>query len=146
MKVILLADVKGCGKKGELKEVAAGFGQNFLLKKGLARLADTGAILDQKQKDSSNAFHKAEELKEAQLLGDKLSNLQITLYLKTGENGKTFGSVTSKEIAEKLAELGYQIDKKKIDMQQIKSAGHFSAIVKLHPQVSAKISIVVEAA
>lgn len=146
MKVILLADVKGCGKKGELKEVAAGFGQNFLLKKGLARLADTGAILDQKQKDSSNAFHKAEELKEAQLLGEKLANLQITLFLKTGENGKTFGSVTSKEIAEKLAELGYQIDKKKIDMQQIKSAGHFSAIVKLHPQVSAKISIVVEAA
>lgn len=141
MKVILLADVKGCGKKGELKEVAAGFGQNFLLKKGLARLADTGAILDQKQKDSSNAFHKAEELKEAQLLGDKLSNLQITLYLKTGENGKTFGSVTSKEIAEKLAELGYQIDKKKIELDQIKSIGIYFAKIKLHPQVSVKIKI-----
>ena len=135
MKVILLADVKGCGKKGELKEVAAGFGQNFLLKKGLARLADTGA------KDSSNAFHKAEELKEAQLLGEKLANLQITLFLKTGENGKTFGSVTSKEIAEKLAELGYQIDKKKIELDQIKSIGIYFAKIKLHPQVSVKIKI-----
>ena len=146
MKVILLADVKGCGKKGELKEVAAGFGQNFLLKRGLARLADTGAILDQKQKESSNAFHKQQELEAAQNLAKKIAGIKLVFNLKTGENGKTFGSLTSKEVSEKLSELGYQIDKKKIDMQQIKSAGHFSAIVKLHPQVSAKISIVVEAA
>lgn len=141
MKVLLTADVKACGKKGEIKEVANGYAQNYLFKNGLAKPANNDAILNQKQKDVANAFHKAEELKEAQLLGDKLSNLQITLYLKTGENGKTFGSVTSKEIAEKLAELGYQIDKKKIELDQIKSIGIYFAKIKLHPQVSVKIKI-----
>lgn len=141
MKVLLTADVKACGKKGEIKEVANGYAQNYLFKNGLAKPANADAILNQKQKDVANAFHKAEELKEAQLLGDKLSNLQITLYLKTGENGKTFGSVTSKEIAEKLAELGYQIDKKKIELDQIKSIGIYFAKIKLHPQVSVKIKI-----
>lgn len=145
MKVLLTADVKGCGKKGEIKEVANGYAQNYLFKNGLAKPANNDAILNQKQKDVANAFHKAEELKEAQLLGDKLSNLQITLYLKTGENGKTFGSVTSKEIAEKLAELGYQIDKKKIDCSQLKEVGNYKINVKLHPQVIVKINIIVEA-
>ena len=141
MKILLTADVKACGKKGEIKEVANGYAQNYLFKNGLAKPANNDAILNQKQKDVANAFHKAEELKEAKLLGDKLSNLQITLYLKTGENGKTFGSVTSKEIAEKLAELGYQIDKKKIELDQIKSIGIYFAKIKLHPQVSVKIKI-----
>ena len=145
MKVLLTADVKGCGKKGEIKEVANGYAQNYLIKNGLAKPANNDAILNQKQKDVANAFHKAKELKEAQLLGDKLSNLQITLFLKTGENGKTFGSVTSKEIAEKLAELGYQIDKKKIDCSQLKEVGNYKINVKLHPQVIVKINIIVEA-
>ena len=145
MKVILTADVRGCGKKGEIKEVANGYGQNYLLKNGLARLADASAMSHKQQVESANAFHKARELEEAKALAKKLSGLQMSFKLKTGENGKTFGSVTSKEISEKLAELGYSIDKKKIDSDQIKTAGRYPVSLKLHPEVSAQIFVMVEA-
>ena len=145
MKVILTADVRGCGKKGELKEVANGYGQNYLLKNGLAKLADSSAISHQKQVESAGAFHKAEALKEAKELGQKLDKIELNFNLKVGESGKTFGSVSNKEIAEKLESLGYKIDKKKIEIEQIKTIGRYLASVKLHPEVTIKIIINVEA-
>lgn len=146
MKVILLADVRGCGKKGDIKEVAAGYGQNFLLKNKLARLADNIALSEHNQKSSADAFHKAENLKEAQELAQKIKALCLNMTIKVGENGKSYGAITAKEIADKLSEKGFSIDKKKIETEPIKTTGKFVVKIKLHPQVNANISIIVEAA
>lgn len=145
MKVILLCDVRGCGKKGEIKEVAAGYGQNYLLKNNLAKVADNSALSMHAQQSSADAFHKAEALKAAKSEAEKLKNIQLEMTIKCGENGKSFGAVTSKEISEKLAERGYNIDKKKIDCPPIKNAGIYSVSLKLHPQVSVAIKVVVTA-
>lgn len=145
MKVILLSDVRGCGKKGDIKEVAAGYGQNYLLKNGLAKVADNSALSMHAQQSSADAFHKAEALKAAQDQAAKLKSLQIELSIKCGENGKSFGAVTSKEIAEKLATKGYNIDKKKIECPVIKNAGTYYVNLKLHPQVVVAIKVIVSA-
>lgn len=145
MKVILLSDVRGCGKKGEVKEVAAGYGQNYLLKNKLAVVADNTALSNHAQQSSADAFHKAEALKAAQNEAEKLKNLQINLSIKCGENGKSFGAITSKEIAEKLVSLGFNIDKKKIECPSIKNAGIYSVAIKLHPKVTSVIKVVVDA-
>lgn len=145
MKVILINDVKGCGKKGEIKEVANGYAQNFLIKNSLAKIADNTSLSHQKQIESANKFHRAQELEHAMALSKQMQNLQLNFSLKVGENGKTFGSITSKEIAEKLAEMGYKIDKKKIIAEPIKSAGKYNILIKLHSDVTTKITVVVEA-
>ncbi len=145
MKVVLLADVRGCGKKGEVKEVSGGYAQNFLIKNGLAKAADNAALSMQAQKDSSDKFHKAQALQEAKLLKEKLDKVSLTLELKCGENGKSYGAITNKEIAEKLANLNFEIDKKKILCPTIKTAGTFVIEIKLHSEVSAKIKVIVEA-
>ena len=145
MKVILINDVKGCGKKGEIKEVANGYAQNFLIKSGLAKIADNSSLSHQKQIESANNYHRAQELEQAMALSKQMQNLQLKFSLKVGENGKTFGSITSKEIAEKLAEIGYKIDKKKIVAEPIKSAGRYNILIKLHSDVTTKITVVVEA-
>ena len=145
MKVILINDVKGCGKKGEIKEVANGYAQNFLIKNGLAKIADNSSLSHQKQIESASNYHRAQELEQAMALAKQMQNLQLNFSLKVGENGKTFGSITSKEIAEKLAEMGYKIDKKKIIAEPIKSAGKYNILIKLHSDVTTKITVVVEA-
>lgn len=145
MKVILLCDVRGCGKKGEIKEVAAGYGQNYLLKNNLAKVADNSALSMHAQQSSADAFHKAEALKAAQNEAGKLKDVQLEMTIKCGENGKSFGAVTSKEVAEKLATKGFNIDKKKIDCPPIKNAGIYSVNLKLYPQVSVAIKVVVTA-
>ena len=141
MKVLLLKDVKGCGKKGEIKEVANGYGQNFLLKNGFARLADNSALSINNQRISAEQYHAEQALQAAKADKQKLDKLTLTFEIKCGENGKSFGSVTSKEISEKLAGLGFQIDKKKIDCPSIKEVGDYKIKIKLHPQVVATIDI-----
>ncbi len=145
MKVVLLSDVRGCGKKGEIKEVSGGYAQNYLIKNGLARIADNSALSAQAQKNSSEAFHKAEALKDAKLLKEKLANVSLSLQIKCGENGKSYGAITSKEIADALSQKGYEIDKKKIASGTIKNAGIYKVEIKLHPEVVATIKVVVEA-
>lgn len=145
MKIILTADVKGCGKKGEIKEVANGYAQNYLIKNNLAKIADNSSLSHQKQIESASNYHRAQELEQAMALSKQMQNLQLNFSLKVGENGKTFGSITSKEIAEKLAEIGYKIDKKKIVAEPIKSAGRYNILIKLHSDVTTKITVVVEA-
>ena len=146
MKVVLLSDVRGCGKKGEVKEVASGYGQNYLIKNGLARVADNTALSMQAQKSSSEAFHKAEALKDAKNLKEQLKSVVVTLKIKCGENGKSYGAITNKEISEKLSELGYQIDKKKIITNGLKTIGSYKVEIKLHPEVTAFITVIIEAA
>lgn len=145
MKVILTADVKGTGKKGDVVEVADGYGRNFLLKKGLAKAATASNVHDAEQKKASQEFHKAEEVKALKALAAELEGKSVTVTIKAGENGKVFGSVTTAHVAAALAAAGYEIDKKKIKMEAVKTLGTFPAEIRLMENVSAKITFVVEA-
>lgn len=142
MKVVLLKDVKGSGKVGDVIEAKDGFARNFLIKNGLAKEADAQAINDNNNKKAAAEFHRAEQLKANKALKEKLQGAEITLAVKTGENGKFFGSVTNKEIAEKLSELGYDIDKKKIVLaSNIKSVGSYAVTVRISAEETAKITV-----
>lgn len=142
MKVVLLADVKGTGKKGEIKEVSDGFAQNFLIKTGKARKADNSAISENKIKKEANEFHKEMQKQDAMTLAKKINGTKVVVKIKCGENGKTFGSVTSKEIAEALNQKGFDIDKRKIELKEpLKTIGVYDVSAKLHPDVSAKFKI-----
>ena len=118
MKVVLLTDVRGTGKKGEIKEVADGYAQNFLIKTGKARKADNGAISENKRKQEANDYHKEMQKQDALSLASKIKDLTVVVKIKCGENGKTFGSVTTKEIADGLQKLGFNIDKRKIELKE----------------------------
>ena len=142
MKVILLKDVKGSGKAGDIIEAKDGFAQNFLIKKGLAKPADAQAINENKQQKASQEFHRREALKANKALREKIDGTEITVQVKSGANGKFFGSVTNKEIADKLFDLGFDIDKKKIIVQSgIKTAGKYPVTIKISPEETAKITV-----
>ncbi len=144
MKVLLTADVKGTGKKGDVVEVADGYGRNFLLKKGLATVATNANVHEAQQKKEAAAFHKAEEVKALKALAADLDKKSVTVRIKTGENGKVFGSVTASNVAAALAEIGFDVDKKKIKMDSVKALGTFPAEIRLMEGVSAKINVLVE--
>ena len=144
MKVLLLADVKGTGKKGDVVEVADGYGRNFLVKKGLASIATANVVHEAAQKKAAQEFHKAEEVKALKVLAADLDGKTVSVKIKTGENGKLFGSVTSANVAAALAANGYDIDKKKIKMDNVKTLGAFEAEIRLMEGVIAKISVIVE--
>ncbi len=142
MKVVLLKDVKGTGKKGEIKEVADGYAKNFLLKNGFAVIANASAVNENNRQKEAVAYHKEMEKQEAVRLGENLKEKKIVLKIKCGENGKTFGSVTAKEIAETLKKEGFDVDKRKIEVREpIKAIGSYQILVKLHPEVSTKIRV-----
>ena len=146
MKVILLADVKGTGKKNDVVEVSDGYARNCLLKKKLAIEATSTEVNAVKNKLKAEEFHKAEEIKKWKELAAKIKDSEVKCAVKCGENGKIFGSVTSKEIAERLAEAGHEIDKKKIVLKEpIKTPGVYTVEIKFLPDVSAKIKVNVTA-
>lgn len=146
MKVILLADVKGTGKKNDVIEVSDGYARNCLFKKKLAIEATSTEINAVQNKLKAQEFHKAEEIKKWKELAAKMKNAEIKCTVKCGENGKIFGSVTSKEIADKLVEAGYDVDKKKIILKEpIKTPGNYVVEVKFLPDVSTKIKVFVKA-
>lgn len=142
MKVVLLTDVKGTGKKGEIKNVADGYATNYLFKNKMAKIADSGAISENNIKKSATAFHKQEEIKEAKELAKRIEGKSVTLKIKCGSNGKMFGSITSKEIAEKLEDEGIVLDKKKIDLKEpIKATGIYHLTAKVYPDIIAKFTV-----
>ena len=142
MKIILLKDVKGTGKAGEIKEVSDGYARNCLIKKGLAEEATSVKINSLNIKKDAQDFHKKEEIKALKEQANKLNGEKVTVKIKCGENGKIFGSVTSKEIAESLSSKGFSVDKKKILLKDgIKSLGAYSVEVKFLPDVFAKITV-----
>ncbi len=144
MKVILRQDVKGTGKKGDILDVSDGFAKNFLLKKGLAEQASSVAVNSLKLQQEAEARRKAEEVRAIRELAQKMDKSKIALTIKCGENGKVFGSVTSKEIAARLSELGFDIDKKKIVLKDpIKTVGEYTVEVRLMEGVAAKIYLTV---
>ena len=148
MKVILLEDVKSVGKKGELVNASDGYAKNFLFPKKLAVESTKSNLNDFELKQKAEAKRKKEELEQAQNMAKELENKTVTVKVKTGENGKLFGSVTNKEVAEEIVkQTGMQIDKKKVSIgDPIKMVGERTAVIKLHPKVSAEITIkIVEA-
>ncbi|MBC2320588.1 50S ribosomal protein L9 [Listeria booriae] len=143
MKVIFLKDVKGKGKKGEVKDVADGYAQNFLIKNGYATPAtnsNISALEGQKKKSAKEA---AQELADAKALKETVEKLTIELKTKSGEGGRLFGSVTSKQIAQTLEkDHKIKVDKRKIDLPEaIRTLGHTKVPVKLHHDVVATLDV-----
>ncbi len=142
MKVVLLADVKGTGKKGELCNVSDGYARNFLFPKKLAIEADSTALNELKNREQAAAHHKQEEINAAKDTASKLEGKVVTIIAKAGSAGKLFGAVTSKEIAAEIKKsLGIEIDKKKLSVKDIKSFGEYTAEVKLYPGITAKLTV-----
>ena len=138
--------MKGTGKKNDVIEVSDGYARNCLFKKKLAIEATSTEINAVQNKLKAQEFHKAEEIKKWKELAAKMKNAEIKCTVKCGENGKIFGSVTSKEIADKLVEAGYDVDKKKIILKEpIKTPGNYVVEVKFLPDVSTKIKVSVKA-
>ena len=146
MKIILLQDVKGQGKKGEVIDVNEGYARNFLIKKGLAEVATASKLNDISQKKAAADFHKAEEVKATKAMASELKGKTFTVKIKAGQNGKVFGSVTGADISEALQADGYTVDKRKVILTQpIKTLGSYDIELKLLEGVSAKITVNVEA-
>lgn len=143
MKIILLEDVKGVGKKGQTINASDGYARNFILPKKLGVEATPANMNTLKLQQKAEEKRKAEELAQARAAAEKLENLTVNIAVKTGEGGKLFGSVTNKEIAAALEKQhGLKIDKKKIVLaDQIKMVGERHVEVKLHPQVTAELKI-----
>ncbi len=142
MKVILKADVKNLGKKGELVNTSDGYARNFLFPKGLAVEANATAMNDFNNKESAKKFHKAEEIKVAKEDAAKLDGKIVKVTAKAGANGKLFGSVTGKDISLAIkAQLGIEVDKRKISVADIKQFGTYEAELKIYQGISAKISV-----
>ena len=146
MKVILLQDVKSQGKKGDIINVSDGYARNFLLTKGLGVEATQKNLNDVKLKKANDEKIAAEELAAAKELSDRLKELEVTVKIKAGADGKTFGSVSSKEIAEAVKDQkGLTLDKKKIVVKDpIKALGNYKIPVKLHPEVTGEFSLIVD--
>ncbi len=148
MKVILTKDVKGLGYIGEVKEVSDGYGRNFLVAKGFAKEASAQNLNIAKQQQKANENRKLLERLSAEEAAKKLKGLKVVVKEKCGENGRLFGSVTSKEISEAIMKQhGIEIDKKRIVMDgALKDLGEVNLQVKLHAGISTEIVVSVEAA
>lgn len=145
MKVILLEDVKALGKKGEIVNVNDGYARNFILPKKLGLEATGKNLNDLKLQKANEEKIAKEQLEAAKALAEKIEAGKVTLQIKVGEGGRTFGSVSSKEIAHAVKEqMGYDIDKKKIQLKDaIKTLGTHIVQVKLHTKVTADLKVVV---
>ena len=146
MKVILLQDIKGVGKKDEVINASDGYARNFLFPKKLAVEADSGNMGRLKNKQDSEAHRKQIEKENAQETAKKIENISMVLEVKAGENGKIFGGVTSKEIADTLKkDYQIEVDKKKIMLKDtIKVLGNFNIEIKLYDGVFEKLKVRVE--
>ena len=146
MKVVLLSDIKGTGKKGDICEVSAGYAQNFLLKTGKAKVADSTALNESRQAQVAKEYHYEQDRQKALEIKSKLDNVELYLAAKAGENGKIFGSVTSAEICAELKNKGFEIDKKQVVLKEpIKTQGRYEIVIKLFVDISAKIYLTLQA-
>lgn len=142
MKVILNADVKGKGKKGEMVTVSDGYARNFLFPRNLAVEANATALNELKNREAAKAHHLAEEKAAAEENCKKINGKTVKITAKSGNGGKLFGAVTAKEVAEKIeSEYGVAVDRRKIAMQDIKNYGDYSAEIKLYNCVVAKLTV-----
>ena len=147
MKVILLADGKGQGKKNEVIEVSDGYGKNFLIPRKLAKLADAQSVNDAKTKESARLYRLETEKKDAQELAEKLKKITVTIKASCGGDGRLYGSVTAKDISERLAaDYGITLDKRKLVVKDpIKAYGKYALEVRLYPEVTGTLNLLVTA-
>ncbi len=143
MKVILLEDVKSLGKKDDIVEVKEGYARNFLFTKNLGVPADSKNLNDVKVRKAHEAKVAAEKLADAKVQKENIEKTKIQCKIKTGKDGKTFGSISSKEIAEEMkAQNGIELDKKKLVLPEpLKNIGTYKVTVKLHPDVTADLTV-----
>lgn len=143
MQIILLEDVKALGKKGDMVNVSDGYARNFILPKKLGLEATPKNLNDLKLQKAAEAKRQKELLEEAREFADKIEAIVVKLTIKTGEGGRTFGAISTKEISSELkAQFGYDIDKKKLQLAEpIKNLGTYTVPVKLHPQVTAELKV-----
>ena len=142
MKVILKADVKGQGKAGQVVNVSDGYARNFLFPKGLAVEANASSMSELNSKNAAAAHHIEEEKQAARDTAAKIEGKAVVIKAKAGAGGKLFGSVTAKEVAEEVKkQLGVEIDRRKLSMNDIKSFGDFPAEVKLYNGITAKLTV-----
>lgn len=146
MKVVLLSDVPGLGQLGQVKEVAGGYGRNYLLPRKLAEMATTAALAKAEQLKAKEARLKAKAETDMRELGELLEGLNITLRAKAGAEGKLFGSVSAADIAEELSkQAGHEIDKRRVALEDsIRQVGTHPVTVRLSPEVTPTINVVVE--
>lgn len=144
MKVILLQDVKKLGKKGDILEISDGYARNFLFPRKLAEQANDNNVHILNMKKENERKQKLAEIEAAQKLAAELKGKEIKILGKAGDNGRLFGAITSKDVAEKINEIyKLKIDKKKIVMDTIKLTGEYDIEIKLYPEVSTKMKVVV---
>lgn len=142
MKVIFLQDVKGKGKKGEVKNVSEGYARNFLLPNKLAAEATSGNLKTLEVKKQGEEKRAEEKLNEANAYKDDLEKITVEIKAKSGEGGKLFGAVTSKQIADTLSKMKKKVDKRKIELDEpIRSLGYTNVPIKLHPEVTATVKV-----
>lgn len=143
MKVILQADVKNIGKKGDVVDVKEGYGRNYLIPRGLAVEATAGYLRQAEHERKVEAARAEREVQEARNLAARIENQVVAVTARVGEAGKLFGSVTTQEIADGLRkQFAVEIDKRKIDLEEpIKSLGSYSIVVKIHPQVHVPLEV-----
>ncbi len=143
MKVILKSDIKGVGKKDEVINASDGYARNFLLPKGLAVEANSANMSKLKAKEDSKAYKKEQEREEAKKIADRLAGIQLKVPVKAGENGKIFGGVSAKEIADLLkTNYNIEVDKKKIDLKEtIKTLGLRVITIKLYDGVVGNLKV-----
>ncbi len=145
MKVIFIEDVKGSGKKGEVKEVSDGFAKNFLLKNKKAVVADSVNLNVYAQKKSADEFHENERIKEFTEMKQDLKDKQFNLFVKVGENGKLFGAITTKEIADEITKSYKKpVEKRQVVLPEpIKTLGTFKVEIKLYKNISTFVYVTV---
>ncbi|MBE5736643.1 MAG: 50S ribosomal protein L9 [Clostridiales bacterium] len=145
MKVVLLKDLKGKGKKGDIIEASDGYAKNFLIPQGIAKPGTSSNLNEATQAKVAKDYHTEQARLAALELKEKLEKLSLSIKVKCGNTGKVFGSVTNKEVADELDKLGISIDRKKIELDTIKTTGTFDVKIKLFPGINAKIKLEVNA-
>ncbi|RSL29349.1 50S ribosomal protein L9 [Salibacterium salarium] len=142
MKVIFQQDVKGKGKKGELKDVSEGYARNYLLPNKLAVEATAGNVKNLKAKQESDAKKEQQQLEDAKKFKEELENTKVEVKAKAGEGGRLFGAVSTKQIAETLKEMGMKVDKRKIELDNpIRTLGVTKTPIKIHKEVTATVDV-----
>lgn len=142
MKVILTQDVEHLGEKGEIHEIADGYGRNYLIPQGMARVATEGAIKQQKEEQKQQARKKAAVREDAVDLKEELEGMQVVFSAKVGEENRIFGTVTTQQIAVELANRGYDIDRRDIELdEEIRQVGAYTAHIKIHDDVVADLDL-----
>ena len=142
MKVILLKDIKGTGKKDQIIEASDGFARNYLFLRKLAVEASASNLNAIENAKSAQSHRKEVERQEAQELAKKMGDMVVEIAVRAGENGRLYGKVTNQEVADALkAKYGMDIDKRKITVDAVKNVGETTALIKLYPEISAKIKL-----